>query len=299
MTNLIEKIEKLKRDRNAIILAHVYQSDEVQKIADFTGDSLGLSKRAVHTSADVIVFCGVKFMAETAAILNPDKTVLLTEQDAGCPLADMTTKKQLDEKRALYPDAAVVSYVNSSAEIKAESDACCTSANAVDVVKSLPQKQILFLPDKNLGSYVASKLPEKEIILWNGFCYVHEKNIDPAKIKSLKSLHPDAEVMAHPECNPDVIGLTDYVGSTSGMLMYAKESKAKEFIVGTENGLLYELQKENPDKKFYPCNTVCEDMKRTSLESVLRSLEEMKYKIAVPENIRIYAKKALDRMLKV
>jgi quinolinate synthase len=293
---LKEKIEKLKKEKNAIILAHVYQRGEVQNIADFTGDSLELSRKAVNTKADVIVFCGVKFMAETTAILNPNKIVLLPE-NAGCPLADMATTEQLRIKKKEHPDAKVVSYVNSSAAIKSESDICCTSANAIDIVKSLKGK-ILFLPDKNLGHYVASKI-DKKIILWNGFCYVHEKNIKPEKIKELRRKYSDAKIMVHPECNLDVISLADFVGSTSQMLKYAKNSKAREFIVGTEEGLIYRLQKENPNKKFYSSNAICKDMKLINLESILLALKEMKYQVSIPKNIQTKAKKALDKMLKI
>jgi quinolinate synthase len=294
--DIIQKIKKLKKEKNAVILAHVYQRGEVQNIADFTGDSLELSRKAVNTKADVIVFCGVKFMAETAAILNPNKIVLLPE-NAGCPLADMATTEQLRIKKKEHPDANVVSYVNSSATIKSESDICCTSANAIDIVKSLKGK-ILFLPDKNLGYYVASKI-DKDIILWNGFCYVHEKNIKLEKIKELKKLHPNAEVIVHPECNLNVINLADFVGSTSQMLEYTKNSGTKEFIVGTEEGLIYRLQKENHDKKFYSPNAICKDMKLINLESILLALKEMKYQVSVPKNIQTKAKKALDKMLKI
>jgi len=302
MTNEIkENIKKLKKEKNAVILAHVYQRGEVQDIADFTGDSLDLSRKSVGTDANVIVFCGVTFMAETASILNPSKTVLLPDKNAGCELADMAIVDKLRIKRKEYPDATVVSYINSSAAIKAESDICCTSANAVDVVKSLEGK-VLFVPDKNLGSYVASKterIIDKDIILWNGYCYVHEKNIDTNKIEILRRMYHNAKVMVHPECNPKVINLADYVGSTSQMLRFAKNSKTEEFIVGTENGLIHELQKENPYKKFYPLKTICEGMKKIDLENVKKALEEAQYKIEVPEEIRNKAKNALDRMLEI
>lgn len=293
-----ERIKELKKERNAIILAHLYQRPEVQDIADFTGDSLDLSRKAIATNADIIIFCGVRFMAETAYILNPNKIILLPEKDAGCPLADMAEVEQLKKKKSQYPNAAVVSYVNSSAALKAESDICCTSANAVDVVNSLPQKQVLFLPDRNLGSYVAEKT-DKEIILWPGYCYVHEKNINTNKLRDLKQRYQNARIMIHPECNPEVIGLADYIGSTSQMLKYAEKSEAKEFIVGTEDGLIHRLQKENPNKKFYPFNTVCKDMKITDLKSIVTALEKMRYKISIPDNICIKAKRALDKMLEL
>ncbi len=221
---IIEKIEDLKRKRNAIILAHVYQRSEIQEIADYVGDSLELSRKTVNTDAHVIVFCGVRFMAETASILNPEKTVLLPEYDAGCPLADMATVDKLNEMKQKFPNAAVVSYINSSASIKAVSDACCTSSNAVEVVNSLPQEEIIFLPDKNLAGYVASKT-KKRIIPWAGYCYVHEEKITGEKIKELKQEHPYAIVLAHPECNQEVIKLADYVGSTSQMQKFARDSR--------------------------------------------------------------------------
>ena len=291
------EIEKLKEKRNAVILAHLYQTGEVQDVADFLGDSFGLSKRVVDTEKDVIVFCGVKFMAETASILNPEKTILLPDKYSGCGLADMATVEELKEMKQKYPDAAVVSYVNSSAAIKAESDICCTSANAVKVVESLPQNQILFLPDRNLGSYVKEKT-DKDVILWDGYCYVHE-NITLKKIKSMKKEYSNSEVMVHPECTTPVRHFSDFVGSTSQMLKYAKKSESKEFIVGTEDGLVYALEKENPGKIFYPVGSLCEGMKRINLEKVKYSLENMEYKVRVPEDIRIRAKKALDRMLEV
>ena len=291
----VRRIEELRKERNAVILAHVYQIGDIQDIADFTGDSLDLSRKAVDTDADIIVFCGVRFMAETAAILNPDKIVLLPDMDAGCELADMAAVEALRKMRKQYPDAAVVSYVNSSAAIKAKSDACCTSANAVEVVNSLDQNQILFVPDRNLGSHVAERTG-KDIIRWDGYCYVHE-NIGLSAIKELKRLHPDAKLMVHPECTKFVRDIADYIGSTAQMLVYAAESERKEFIVGTEDGLIHTLQKENPDKEFYPVITCCRGMKRIGLEKIVASLEEMKFKINVPKDIRAKAKRALERML--
>lgn len=291
------ELEELKEKRNAVILAHLYQDGEVQDVADFLGDSFGLSKKAVETDADTIVFCGVKFMAETASILNPEKTVLLPNKSAGCGLADMATVEQLRKKKKQYPKAAVVSYVNSSAAIKAQSDICCTSANAVKIVESLPQEQILFLPDRNLGLYVAERTG-KDIIPWDGYCYVHE-NITVERIDSLKNEHPYAAVMVHPECITPVRHFADFIGSTSQMLKYAKESESKEFVVGTEDGLVHALEKENPGKIFYPVNSLCEGMKRINLEKVKYSLKNMEYKVRVPEGIRVRAKKALDRMLEV
>jgi len=297
MKHLLQEIERARRDRNAVILAHVYQRAEVQDVADFTGDSLELSRKALDTAADVIVFCGVRFMAETAAILNPEKTVLLPEY-AGCALADMATTKQLRAKKKKFPQAAVVSYVNSPAAIKAESDICCTSANAVNVVKSLAAEQVLFLPDKNLGRYVASQT-DKEIILWDGYCYVHEENITKTKITQLKRKYPYAEIIVHPECPFEVIKLANYVGSTAQMLKYTESSQTEEFIVGTEDGLIHQLAQQNPNKTFYALHTLCYDMKLTTLESIVSSLREMEHQINVPEEIRTEAKKAIDRMLKI
>jgi quinolinate synthase len=239
-------------------------------------------------------------MAETAAILNPDKIVLLPDENAGCALADMATLEKLKAKKKEYPDAVVVSYVNSSAAIKAESDICCTSANAVDVVNSLKKEQILFLPDKNLGKFVASKM-DKRIILWKGFCYVHHNNISQDDIKRAKVKHPNAKIMVHPECPPKVTSLADYVGSTAQMAKYASNLNSKEFIVGTENGMLHELKTHNPDKKFYPASkeAICRDMKLITLEKVALSLKNMQYQVKVPEEIAIRAKKALDRMLEI
>lgn len=291
------ELEELKEKRNAVILAHLYQDGEVQDVADFLGDSFGLSKKAVETDADTIVFCGVKFMAETASILNPKKTVLLPDKYSGCGLADMATVKDLKKRKSKYPKAAVVSYVNSSAEIKAESDVCCTSANALKVVESLSQEQVLFLPDRNLASYVSERT-DKDIIPWDGYCYVHE-NITVERIDHLKNEYPNAAVMVHPECVTPVRHFADFIGSTSQMLRYAKDSERKEFIVGTEDGLVYALEKENPDKRFYPVESLCDGMKMIDLEKVRYSLKRMKYRVLVPEGIRVRAKKALDRMLEV
>lgn len=300
MENLIERIKTLKKKRGAVILAHVYQRDEIQDIADFTGDSLTLSRVALNTEAKVILFCGVRFMAETTAILNPDKIVLLPDKNAGCPLADMATVKKLRTKKKEYPDAAVVSYVNSSAAIKAESDICCTSANAVNIVNSLKKEQVLFLPDKNLGRFVASKT-DRKIILWDGFCYVHHCNIKPEDIKRAKEKHPDAEVIAHPECQPEVIDLADYVGSTSQMAKYVSKNSCREFIVGTEKGMLHELKVHNLDKEFYPASNyaICRDMKMITLQKVALALENMQYQVKVPKNIALRAKRVLDKMLEV
>ena len=297
---IVKKIKDLKKKRRALILAHVYQREEVQDIADFTGDSLALSKMAVNTDAKVIVFCGVRFMAETAAILNPDKVVIIPRKDAGCPLADMAGVEDLLTRKKEYSEVVVVSYVNSSASIKAASDICCTSSNAVEVVNSLKENKVLFVPDRNLGRFVASKT-KKEVILWDGFCYVHHESIKPKDIKRIKIKHPQAEIMVHPECQPEVIDLADFVGSTGQMAEYVAKNKSREFIVGTERGMLHALQKENPNKRFYSSSplAVCQDMKLTKLENVVSALENMQFQIRISQKIAIKAKRALDAMLKL
>lgn len=297
---LVENILKLKKERNAVIVAHNYQVDEVQEIADVVGDSFALSKYCASTDYEVIVFCGVHFMAESAKILSPQKTVLLPEIDAGCPMADMVTAEALREKKKQHPDAVVVCYINSSAEVKAESDICCTSSNAVKVVKSIKEKDILFVPDKNLGNYVAQQVPEKNIILWNGFCITHHK-IKLDEVKKMKELHPDAELLVHPECQPEIVKIADFVGSTKQIIDYAAKSRNKKFIIGTEMGVMYKLKKDNPDKTFYIMSQglVCPNMKKTSLKSVYEALSDMKYDIKIDEDIRLKAKKSLDRMLEV
>jgi quinolinate synthase len=298
--NLKARIAELKKERNAVIIVHNYQRDEVQDIADITGDSLALSKAVVKIDADVIIFCGVHFMAETAYILNPTKKVLLPVKEAGCPLADMVTPEALKAKKKEYPNAPVVCYVNTSAAVKAESDICCTSSNAVEIVRSLKEKKVIFVPDKNLGRYVQSQVPEKEIILWEGFCPTHIR-VHPDQILACKKFHPEAEFIAHPECSPEVLRLAGHVASTAGMLTYAKKSPKKEFIIGTEMGMLYRLRQENPDKKFYlPTDgLLCASMKLTTLGWVVHSLELMVHKVTVPENIRERAQKSVNRMLAV
>ncbi|MCD6416485.1 MAG: quinolinate synthase NadA [Planctomycetes bacterium] len=296
---LREEIENLKKTRNAVMLAHVYQRPSVQHVADFVGDSLDLSREASRTSADVIIFCGVRFMAETASILNPDKTVLLPQSAAGCQMAEMATAQQVRRRKEQLPaDTAVVSYVNSTAEVKAESYICCTSANAVEVVNSVPQEHVLFVPDRNLASHVAANT-EKRIIPWDGHCYVHDPNISPDSIRELMRLHPHARVMAHPECNEAVRRLAHFVGSTSQMLEFASESDSEEFIVGTEEGLLHPLQDQNPRKRFYATGSVCSSMRLTTLASVRRALDQMVEVVKTPEHIRERAAVALSRMLEV
>jgi quinolinate synthase len=294
-----ERIATLKAERNAVILVHNYQVGEVQEIADYLGDSLDLSRRAAETDADVIVFCGVHFMAETASILSPDKVVLLPDVDAGCPMADMIEPEGVRHLKDEYPDAPVVTYVNSSAEVKAESDICCTSANAERIVRSLEAERIIFIPDRNLGRYVAHSTG-REMLLSDGYCPIHVA-ILARDIERAKKSHPDAEVVVHPECTMDVIELSDQALSTSGMIRYAGQTKARELIIGTETGIIYRLKKENPDKEFIPASSqaVCRDMKKITLEKVLRSLEEMRPEVKVQEPVRSKANEAIVKMLSV
>lgn len=295
----VKRINQLKKETNAIILAHNYQRGDVQDIADFVGDSFGLSRKAVSSSADIIVFCGVDFMAESAAVLNPEKTVLMPELSAQCPMAAMITAESLRLEKQKYPEAAVVCYVNTPASVKAESDICCTSANAVKVVNALPEKEIIFVPDRNLALFVAART-KKKLIPWNGYCPTHHL-ILPGDILLEKEEHPNAEVLVHPECRPEVVALADKVLSTEGMLKYAGQSNSKEFIIGTEVGLLHRLGRENPGKTFIPATryAVCPNMKMNTLGSIIRALERNEHEIKVPENIRVKAKLALDRMLEV
>jgi quinolinate synthase len=296
---MLEEILALKKERRAVILAHNYQIPDVQDVADLVGDSLELSRAAARLDEDVIVFCGVDFMAETAAILSPQKTVIQPAKGAWCPMAHMITPGQLRELKTLYPNAAVVCYVNSTAEVKAESDICCTSANGVQVVNSLDQNQVIFVPDRNLAAYVA-RHTKKQIIPWNGYCYVHD-HFTPDEVKAARALHPGAEVLVHPECRPEVIDQADFVYSTAGMGRHAKSSKAREFIIGTEVGMIYRLKKENPEKQFYPLSekAVCQNMKKTNLEMVLRALQTLGPQVSVPQDIALRAKRAIERMLDV
>lgn len=298
-STLKEAIRDLLKERNAVLLAHNYMRDEVQEIADITGDSLGLSQEAAKTSADVIVFCGVHFMAESAAILSPSKTVLLPRLDAGCPMADMITAEELRKFKRNYPGIPVVTYVNSSAEVKAESDICCTSANALQVVNSLPDNEIIFTPDRNLGSYVA-QFSNKKFHLWDGYCPTHER-LKPEVVIELKKAHPDALFICHPECNPAVTALADHACSTSGMYEYCRQSSARSFIIGTEAGILFRLKAENPEKEFILASPAlfCPNMKLTSLEDIFQALQSMAPVVTVDENIRLKAKTALDRMIAV
>jgi len=293
-----EKIKALKKKKNAIILVHNYQLGEVQDIGDFVGDSLELSQTAAKTDADVIVFCGVLFMAETASILCPDKTVVLPDLHAGCPMADMITAKRLIEKKKEFPRATVVCYVNSTAAVKAESDVCCTSANAVRIVERLNDaEQIIFVPDQYLGGHVADRTG-RDMILWPGFCLTHVR-IQPQDIIRLKAEYPEAKAIVHPECRPEVTALADEVLSTGGMCRFARESTAKEIIIGTEVGIIHRLRKENPGKNFIPASeqAICPRMKLITLDTVLWSLETMAHQIKVPEKTRLKAKAAVDRML--
>jgi quinolinate synthase len=293
----IEEILALKKEKNAVILAHNYQIGPIQDIADLVGDSLELSRAAAVIDCEVIVYCGVDFMAETACILSPDKKVILPASDAWCPMAHMITAEQLREVKDAYPGAATVCYVNSTAEVKAESDICCTSANGVSVVNSLDQKQAIFVPDGNLAKFVA-RHTRKEIIPWNGYCYVHDR-YTPDEVRESCSLHPDAEVLVHPECKQAVIDLADHVYSTSGMGKHAQRSDAKEFIIGTEVGMLYRLKKENPNKEFYPLSekAICQNMKKTDLGKVLMALRSLEPLVKVPDEISYKARRSIEKML--
>lgn len=301
MKNLIQKIQELKVEKNAVILAHNYQLPEVQDIADFTGDSLGLSIQARDTRADIIVFCGVRFMAETAKVISPHKKVLLPRQEAGCPMADMIDREALLRLKEKHPEAKVLCYVNTSAEVKAECDLCCTSANAPLVVERGLQgaREIIFVPDKYLGSYVVRKTGRR-LVLWDGYCPVHVK-ILPQHIEKAKREHPQAEVLAHPECRSEALELADQVLSTEGMCRYVAHASGEEFIVATEVGILHRLRKENPRKRFYSAfeGAVCEDMKLTTLKDVLQALEEEKYEITLPEEVIEKASRSIERMLQL
>ncbi len=310
-TWVVEKINRLRKEKNAVILAHNYQIGEVQDVADFTADSLALSHAAAKTEADMIVFCGVHFMAETASIICPDKKVLIPDLKAGCSLSDTINADELREWKKEHPDAVVVSYVNTTAEVKAESDYCCTSSNAVKVVSSIPEdKEILFLPDMFLGTY-AAKVTGRKLHIWAGECHVHA-GIRPDDINKIRETHPEADMLIHPECGCTT-SLINYVGngsiknedtyflSTGGMMNHPRSSKAKEFLVATETGILHRMRKENPDKTFYPVkeDAVCKYMKMITLDKVLTSLQDEVYEVKVPEEVAVRAKKAIDRMLEI
>jgi quinolinate synthase len=295
--DIAQKIQKLKSEKNAVILAHNYQLPEVQDIADFLGDSLDLAKKAQKTDAETIIFCGVDFMAESAKILNPEKNVIIPDSTAKCPMANMVNTKNLLKIKKEYPHAEVVAYINTTAELKTHSTICCTSANGVEVVKSLSAKNVIFVPDQNLGAYIQRQIPDKEMIIWPGMCLTHHK-IRKEDILKLKKEHPAAEILVHPECRPEVIDIADHVFSTNGMVKYAKESDTTEFIICTEKEICYRLKKENPKKEFYPIKyAVCQNMKKITIDKVLKSLETLEPKITLSEDIMKNAKKPLKRMM--
>lgn len=300
MTNqLSEKILKLKKEKNAIILAHLYQIPEIQEIADYVGDSYYLSQVARDAKEDLIIFCGVKFMAESAKVLSPEKTVILPAPNAGCPMADMAEVEDVEEMIKKYPDAFKVCYINSSYEVKALCDASVTSSSALKIIKNIPNKQILFLPDQNLGGYISEFFPEKEFILWRGFCPTHHR-ITAEDIIKAKEEHPNVKVLSHPECYKEVRDLSDYIGSTSGIINYATECEDKEFIIATEEGVLHQLKKKNPDKKFYfPEVMVCPNMKKTRLQDVYDALDGKKEEVILDEEIRKKALTSLENMHKL
>ncbi|MBQ2275688.1 MAG: quinolinate synthase NadA [Lachnospiraceae bacterium] len=300
MQNIVSEIEQLKKEKNAIILAHYYVDDEVQKVADFVGDSYYLSKKALEAKEEVIVFCGVNFMGESAKILNPTKTVIMPDDLADCPMAHMVYLDKIDEVRKQYEDLAVVCYINSTAEVKAASDICVTSSNAVKIVKALKEKNIYFIPDENLGRYVASQVPEKNFIFNDGFCHVHT-SITAENVLKAKEQVKDALVLVHPECKQEVVDLADYVGSTLGILNYATASDAKNFIICTEMGISYELKKNNPDKNFYSVGhrQFCPNMKRITLEKVRDCMSNLNNQVELDEELRLKANKALERMVEV
>ncbi|WP_416325602.1 quinolinate synthase NadA [[Eubacterium] hominis] len=295
-----EEIKQLKEEKDAVLLAHYYVNPEVQEIADYVGDSFYLSKVAAELSNKTIVFCGVSFMGESGKLLNPEKAVLMPDASADCPMAHMVTKQEVEEARLRYEDLAVVCYINSTAEIKSWSDVCVTSANAVQIVKNLPNKNILFIPDKNLGRYVAQQVPEKNVVLVNGYCPIHEKML-AKEIKDLKERYPQAEVLAHPECNEEVVALADYIGSTTGILKQATKSDATQFIIATEVGVRYELEKQNPTKQFFFPETtpICADMKKITLDKIIQVLTTGDNDAIVPQAIVEPSKNTLKRMLEL
>ena len=295
-----EEILKLKEEKNAVILAHYYVRPEVQAIADYVGDSFYLSKVAVDLKEQTMIFCGVSFMGESAKILNPEKHVLMPDMEADCPMAHMAAAEKIQKVREEYDDLAVVCYINSTAELKRHSDVCVTSANAVQIVKALPNKNIFFIPDRNLAHYIAEQVPEKHFIYNEGFCIVHEY-MEVEEIKEAKAAHPEAEVLSHPECPPAVLAMSDYIGSTTGIIKQAGITDAKEMIICTESGVLYELEKRYPDKKFYFTETlpVCRNMKKVTLEKVLHVLQTGENEIFVDEVVRQESRKPLERMLEL
>ncbi|MBC7328191.1 quinolinate synthase NadA [bacterium] len=297
--DLLKEIKRLKEEKGALIVAHNYQLPEVQDIADFVGDSLELSRKVSEMENKMVVFCGVKFMAETAKVLSPEKKILLPRPDAICPMAEMISAEELRDFKKRYPKAKVVAYVNTNADVKAEADVCCTSANAVKVVKNIEGEEIIFVPDRNLALWSARFVNGKKIIPWEGFCYLHRR-INSEEVRKAKEIHPDAVVLAHPECDPSVLDLADAVLSTSQMLRYARESEAKKFIICTEMGLLHRLKKENPSKEFLvPRALMCRNMKLTKLEDVYHSLLYERYEIELPQEIISRSRRALERMLEL
>lgn len=300
MADMKERIKKLKNEKNAVILAHFYTPEEVQEIADFVGDSFFLAKKAKESTADIIVFCGVSFMGESAKILNPDKKVLMPDISADCPMAHMVDEDIIKKLRDEYEDLAVVCYINSTARLKCLSDVCVTSSNAIKIVSSLPNKNIFFIPDKNLGRFVASQVSDKNIILNNGYCPIHAAMTEK-QIKTEKEKHPDAIVLSHPECEDCVLAVSDYIGSTAEIIDYVNKSEKTEFIICTEDGVLYKLKTDNPDKSFYfpDMHPVCRDMKLNTLKAVLSVLEKEDNEVIIPEEVRINALKPLNKMLEL
>lgn len=300
MNNLQNRIRQLKEEKNAVILAHYYVHDEVQEIADYIGDSFYLSKVATKTDADIIVFCGVSFMGESAKILNPEKTVLMPDETADCPMAHMAEINRINELKEEYEDLAVVCYINSTAELKRHSDVCVTSSNALKIVKKLPNKHIFFIPDENLGRYIASLVPEKEFIFNDGYCHVHA-SISAEQVKAAKASHPDAKFLAHPECKQEILALADFIGSTSEIIDYAGSSDTMEYIIGTELGVLYELKRQNPDKTFYSAGSAqcCPNMKKISLEKIIHVLETGENEVHVSDELRASANAPLEKMLEL
>ena len=294
------EIQKLKKEKDAVILAHYYVDGEVQEIADLVGDSYFLAKKATEVSQQNILFCGVSFMGESAKILNPGKRVIMADEFADCPMAHMVDIAKIQQVREQYPDVAVVCYVNSTAEIKAYSDVCVTSSNALRVVQSLPNKHIFFIPDNNLGRYISTLVPEKEFIFNDGFCHVHT-SIHRENVEEAKKLHPNAPVLTHPECTADVLEISDFIGSTSEILDYATKSDAKEFIICTEMGIFFELEQKNPDKRFYSVGhrQFCPNMKKITLEKVVRAMEEMEPEVTMDEELRVKANAPLVKMLEL
>ena len=300
MINLIERIKKLKQEKNAIILAHSYQNIEIDEVADFVGDSLYLSQKAKETKADIIVFAGVYFMAQTAKIISPDKKVLLPNLNAGCLMADMINLEQIIDVKKQYPNLPVVCYINSTAEVKSECDICCTSSNAIEIVKSLNAQKVLFVPDANLGKHVESQLKDVEVITYKGYCPVHD-NITTEDIIEVRKNYPNAKVLIHPECRPEVSSLGDYIGSTSGIIDYVKNSNDRQFVIVTEKGVADRLKRDYPEKEFILIsnNMLCESMKLTTLEEILNSLENEVNEITLDESVRLKSATCIERMLKV